>query len=127
MTQFGKRVDGPSGRRAAPRDQVLLPAAVTTLRFAKTVDLTNVSTTGAKLRAIELPDEGQELLLKMGQVEAFGVVVWKSGDLCGIAFDQPLTDAEVQHVGQEGRLSRMTHLTPDERLAYESWTLGPAR
>jgi len=50
MTAFGKRLDGPGGRRHSARAPVLMSAAMHAVGTSQTVSLVDVSRTGAKLR-----------------------------------------------------------------------------
>lgn len=127
MTTFGKRIDGVTGRRAAPRKQILLPAAVTTPTASIQLELLNISSTGARLRGDTLPRIGQDVLLKSENVEAFGTVVWNRGKLCGVHFDEPLSDLSLHRLRHEGSLSILARVTPDERLAADAWSHGSAR
>ena len=61
MRDFGKRLDGPGGRRVAAREPVLLNAALLTLRASRPVTLVDVSKTGARLRVREALLRGQQI------------------------------------------------------------------
>ena len=53
MKTFGKRLDGPGGRRSAPRAPVAMSAAMHTIGASRTVGVLDVSKTGAQLRSRE--------------------------------------------------------------------------
>ena len=125
MTTFGKR--GGGGRRRAQRSSADLPALVTTVARAQPVVLMNVSATGARLRGGDLPDVGGDLVLKIDKTEAFGTVQWKRQNLCGVAFDQPLREPQVEQLRSEASRARLTKLSPQERLAMQDWATGLAR
>jgi hypothetical protein len=125
MTTFGKR--GGGGRRRAQRSRADLPALVTTVARAQPVVLMNVSATGARLRGGDLPDVGGDLVLKIDKTEAFGTVQWKRQNLCGVAFDQPLREPQVEQLRSEASRARLTKLSPQERLAMQDWATGLAR
>ena len=125
MVSFGKCSGG--GRRGAQRSPALLPALLMTVARSQSVVLVNVSGTGARLRGPNLPAAGDDLLLKIDAVEVFGTVQWATSDLCGLAFDRPLPEAQVARLRAEAKLARLTKLTPEERLAMQDWTLGLAR
>ncbi|WP_294171952.1 PilZ domain-containing protein [uncultured Sphingomonas sp.] len=125
MTIFGKC--GGGGRRQAQRSPADLPALVTTVARAQPVLLMNVSAAGARLRGTDLPDLGGDLMLKIDKTEAFGVVQWKRQDLCGVAFDQPLREPQVEQPRSEASRARLTKLSPEERLAMQDWSSGMAR
>jgi hypothetical protein len=100
---------------------------VTTVARAQPVVLMNVSATGARLRGGDLPDVGGDLVLKIDKTEAFGTVQWKRQDLCGVAFDQPLREPQVEQLRSEASRARLTKLSPQERLAMQDWATGLAR
>lgn len=125
MTTFGKCSGG--GRRQAHRSLADLPALVTTVARAQPVVLMNVSATGARLRGGDLPDTGGDLMLKIDRTEVFGTVQWKREDLCGVAFDQPLRDPQVEQLRSEASRARLTKLSPEERLAMQDWAVGLVR
>lgn len=93
---FGKRVDGPTGRRRAKRSSVAIRGEIVTPFDAIEVTLIDMSNTGAKLHGAALPPVGQLVLVRIGPMEASGTVAWSEGELCGVHFASPTTDAEVE-------------------------------
>jgi hypothetical protein len=85
----------------------------------------NVSTTGARLRGSDLPQEGEELLLSVDSVRAFGTVVWSESGECGVAFDTPLAIEEAEALRY--RAAKTAGFTPELKAALDDWTLGLAR
>jgi hypothetical protein len=69
---FGKRIDKPGGVRSAVREELTMRAAMMTTTDTVSVDLLDLSTSGAKLRGRNLPIAGQEVLVLLGRLEAFG-------------------------------------------------------
>ena len=127
MTEFGKRLDGPGGRRAAAREPILLSAALLSLGSSRPIILSDVSRSGAQLRVHEPMRLGQEVWIKVPPAEIFGEVVWTEEDRCGIAFDEPLRDDELGLLQALGSLSFARNLLPEELLALEDWGSGLAR
>src|SRR5688572_19233357 len=123
MTVFGKRMGG--GRRSAARREGPLIAVLTTLKASHSAVLADISATGARLRAAQLPDMGEVLTLRIDAVEAFGAVIWVEAGECGIAFDRPLAPDEEQLLRQ--KVAETHGLPPDIKAAYDSWVLGCAR
>ena len=123
MTVFGKRMGG--GRRSAARREGPLIAVLTTIKGSHSAVLADISATGARLRAAQLPDMGEVLTLRIDAVEAFGAVIWVEADECGIAFDRPLPPDEEQLLRQ--KVAETHGLPPDIKAAYDSWVLGCAR
>ena len=68
---FGKRKDGPGGRRSSPREQVMLPAALMSIGASRTVFLLDVSATGAQLQTNVPMHVGQEIWLKVPPSDIF--------------------------------------------------------
>lgn len=87
---FGKRIDGPGGRRRAERELVLLAAAAHSLEDSRSVLIEDVGPTGARLRSPRFRPGGKQLLIRAGATEVLASVVWSRGDECGILFDEPL-------------------------------------
>ena len=124
MGNFGKRLDGPGGRRAAQREPVLLNAALLTVRTSRPVTVVDVSKSGARLRVREPLFRGQQIWLKINPADLFGTVVWVDGEECGVLFDDPLGDAEVASLQARGKVVIMVGLTADEQLGAEDWESG---
>lgn len=105
---FGKRVDGPGGRRRASRNPAAIRAEMKTPAEWIDVMLIDMSSTGAKLHGPYLPPEGQVVLVRIGPLEAMGTVVWSEPNLCGIRFDTPASDDDVGLLQREPGLGTLT-------------------
>ena len=127
MNSFGKRLDGPTGRRTAPRAPVLLDAALLTMQCSRPVILVDVSKTGCQLRVNEPLKLGMEVWLKIPPADIFGTVVWCEGDHCGVEFDVPFADEDVVKLQARGKVVLIPRLTPEEQLAAADWQTGMAR
>ncbi len=101
MPGFGKKIDGPTGRRRNVRQTVILAAAALTIDRSRTVLVEDVSSEGAKLRGRDLPGKGSQILFKLGQWEVFASVVWNGRDECGITFDEPLASESMSRLERE--------------------------
>lgn len=123
---FGKRIDKPGGCRKAVREDMMIRAAMMSLTDTANVDLLDLSRTGAKLRGTDLPAPGQEVILLLGRLEAFGSVVWRDEDQCGIHFDIALSERALAIVEGE-RDSRSTGVNGEAVLAAVDWHNGLAR
>ena len=127
MTAFGKRLDGPGGRRAAKREPVLLNAGLMTLRTSRIVTLLDISASGARMR-VDLPlSLGQSIWLRVRPIDIFGTISWIDGNQCGILFDEPLDDAVTQSLQGRGKVVFMAGLSDDELLGAEDWQAGLMR
>lgn len=127
MTGFGKRLDGPGGRRRSERKPILLNAAMIGMRNSCTVTLLDVSSTGAQMKMPEPMRCGQEIWLKVPPADIFGRVVWIEGEHCGIHFDEPIAAAELASLQAQGKVVMLHGMSEDELLAAEEWRSGRAR
>jgi hypothetical protein len=107
MSNFGRRIDGPTGRRRARREEVVLAGSALTLGASRTVVVTDVSPAGAKLVGRKLPQPGTDVLLSVGSVELFGEIAWLRRDECGISFETPLDSELTDHLKREGRWAKV--------------------
>jgi hypothetical protein len=87
LASFGKRVDGPGGRRWLRRKRVGTVASAIFGGGATAVLIENLSLTGARLRGFGLPMLGIDLHLKVGERSLSGRVAWAAGDQRGISFE----------------------------------------
>ena len=117
---FGKSRGG--GRRAAPREAASLLAVYTTVTKAHSAMLVDVSSSGARLQAPDLPHEGEELFVTIGTIKAFGTVAWVCPPEFAMAFDEPLGTEDLESLKQNVRAAR--GLPPDIKAALDDWVLG---
>jgi hypothetical protein len=96
MPGFGK--SGGGGRRSDHRKRTLLTAVVTTPYGSATAEVVDVSSRGVRLQGARLPSQGQELLVSIESVRAFGRVAWTLDQTCGIAFGEPLSHDELERL-----------------------------
>jgi len=123
MNSFGKQQGG--GRRSAARSAAPTMAVLTTLSGSRSAVLSNVSSTGARFRASDLPQMGEELQIRIDRVQAFGTVVWSEHGECGVVFDAPLHPSEEESLWQT--LAAARGLPPDVRAAFDNWVVGCGR
>lgn len=119
MTGFGKRQDGPGGRRRAMRSEVRLEAALLGIGTSRAVTLTDVSKTGAKMRMPEAMPVGKQVWLKTGPTEIFGIVRWVKGGQCGIVFDEPLQPEVLAQLRERGKVVRVLGFGGDNQIGAE--------
>ena len=123
MVAFGKSRGG--GRRSSERAAAPLLASITTLTRSHSAVVVDVSTSGARLHGSDLPEMGEELVVNIDGVQAFGTVVWSDQGEAGIEFDSPLSVEEHTLLQQQVTLTR--GLPPEMKTAFESWVIGCAR
>ena len=77
-------------RRLAARIEVDYPAILQTPGGTRTVRLTDMSQTGARLDMRDPPKAGIVALIQLGSQEVFCRIAWAGADCCGLAFDKPI-------------------------------------
>lgn len=123
MGEFGKKNGG--GRRLAARTCAPLIAVFTTTTRSHSAVLIDLSSTGARIGGEHLPEKGEELLLSVGKLRAFGTVKWVAGRECGVHLDAPLATEDIAEI--QGQVARQRGLNPDLKQALDDWTMGFAR
>lgn len=86
MASFGKRVDGPGGRRRIKRKLVSIHGTAATMDGSRCILIEDLCLTGARVRGRELPAAGNEILLRSGDRAILGRIAWELGDRRGIVF-----------------------------------------
>ena len=92
--QYGAKAQVP-GRRQAARVRLALPAKVILITGHKPCLLDDLSQTGAKITVDQTPPPlGDDAVLMVNGVEAFGTVVWRRGNSFGLCFEtaMPIDD-----------------------------------
>ena len=87
MASFGKRVDGPGGRRRIRRRPVTIPASASSLTGSSCIIIEDMCLTGARVLGRDLPREGSEILVRSGERAIVGRVAWAHEDRRGIVFN----------------------------------------
>jgi hypothetical protein len=123
MVEFGKSSGG--GRRDANREAAPLCVMLNTLARAYEALLVDISATGARVRAEDLPPVGEELNLAAHHVKTFCTVKWRRDDECGLQFYEPLLQDDVIKVRRQ--VAAGAGLPPVFRAALDDWVLGIAR
>jgi PilZ domain len=124
---FGKRMDGVERLRRVLREPLLLAASILTIERSRSAVILDVSQSGARLRGSVRAAPGQDLWLRVGCVDTLATVAWTDGDICGVTFDQPLGEDDLDHLRREAKNTIVATMTPEERLAAQDWAFGFAR
>lgn len=127
MTDFGKRMDGPGGRRTAPRAPAFKAAGIMTLDRSQCGYLIDVSATGAKLDGGGALSIGADIWLKTDKVDILATVVWSGRNSCGVHFDTPLSDDVVRELTKVPQGAMYARLTLEEKLGAADWLNGLIR
>ena len=123
------RNDDPErrGRRAEPRAYIQLPASLEGLDGSDSASLLDVSRTGARLEAAQLPAVGKDVVLRCGVIDTFGTVVWNASGRCGVQFDEPIGGKELMALRHIAVATERSGMTPEELQARADWANGLAR
>jgi hypothetical protein len=80
-----------TGRRAASRVRLFIPAKVMLLQGLEKCTLDDLSQTGARITLPDhMPRTGSGALLMIEKFEFFGTVIWVSGKRFGLEFEEAL-------------------------------------
>ena len=77
-------------RRRSRRSRVTCPATLVTLTGEFQGALWDLSETGARLEAPELPERGSRAMLKWRDQKHACTVVWTDASMCGLEFEEPI-------------------------------------
>ena len=86
MANFGRRFDGPGGRRRIRRKPVSVYGFASTVDGSRCILIEDLSLLGARVRGRELPAPGSEIRLRRGDREIAGRVAWEKGHRRGLVF-----------------------------------------
>lgn len=97
-----------TGRRAAPRLRVSLPARLISVEGNQPCVLMNLSRSGAQVAVLDSIRVGEGAVLQCGSLEVFGDVIRSDFGLNAIRFEEEISDAQVLEI-------RHYHETFEER------------
>ena len=97
-----------SCRRQYPREDVMLAASALSVTRSRSVMITDVSTTGARIGGRDLPAPGNDMLMVVGSQDRMGTVVWRTVENCGVSLDQPLDAADIDRMKREAHWAAVT-------------------
>ncbi len=123
------RNDDPElrGRRVEPRAYLHLCASIEAIAGRNSVSLLDVSRTGARLEAANLPGAGKDIVLTCGTFDTFGRVVWNISGRCGVQFDEPIGGPELMALRAVAVAVEQSGMTSEELQATSDWANGLAR
>ena len=127
MAGFGKRLDGPGGRRVAQRRPSFTATGIITQNRSQVGYLIDISATGAKLDGGGGLSIGQNVWLKSGHIDVLASVVWTGPTICGVQFDTPLSDDEIKQLSQVPQGALFASLSTEEKLGIADWMNGLVR
>ena len=110
---FGRRTDGPTGRRRAVRERMPLAVSLYAVDQSRVALMADISESGCRLQGMGLPEVGQDVLLKAVDVELFGRVVWKDDRERGVKFDDLISPASLEMLRRALRQDGQESARPD--------------
>jgi hypothetical protein len=126
MPSFGKAVGG--GRRGASREPLPLAAVVSRVEPRQSAVLVDLSSSGARLRGPGLPPVGEAVSVNVEGMRALGIVAWAEDELCGVAFDAPLSRFEIDRLRRDATAASATATLGfggvEEKLSVDDWISG---
>ncbi|MCY1672404.1 PilZ domain-containing protein [Novosphingobium sp. SL115] len=115
-----------TGKRAAARVRLHLPARVELLTGTQKCFLEDLSVSGAAIIPRDrLPRIGDSVVVICNPIDAFGVVVWARHGRFGVSFDEPLPMTQVialRHVADDFADSERERFREEAR----AWVQGRA-
>lgn len=106
-------------RRQSQRRRVMLLAKLVTSSTTYDVRIRDVSATGARIEGAVLPPQGGDVILKRGAFSAFGRLIWLNGSDGGVAFDEPLDEADLMETLKGMPERPATPLEPYRRPGFD--------
>jgi hypothetical protein len=87
VSSFGKRPDGPTGRRWIKRKRVALTGSAMFIGGTRSIVINDLSLSGGRISGRELPAVGTRVLVSVGSQSVLGKIAWANEDDRGIAFE----------------------------------------
>lgn len=113
--------------RAEPRTNLFVAATIATDAMSGPVRLRNISPSGAKVEAAELPGVGARVRLRRGSLSVTGVVGWRDGKAMGMRFDRPTDVQQWLPSGQSSQQQVDSVVKSIRQGLYPAPTPAPAR
>jgi len=117
----------PTGRRRRSRLRVRLPARLVTRTETRSVILSDLSLTGARVLTGSGLSPGCEAVLEWQGHEAFGEIVWHFGNACGLHFFDPLDEEALLATRAMDDAARLPQDRELLRQIARQWVEGSTR
>jgi hypothetical protein len=98
-------------RRRSVREAVMLAGSAMSVTRSRSVIISDLSATGARLGGRDLPGPGDDLLMVVGSQDRMGTVMWRHGDKCGVRLDEPLAHEQIILMEREAAWESVTGWT----------------
>ena len=96
--RFGRRLPESIERRNAERDQLGISVSLLSMGQSRVVLMVDVSQSGAQIKGQNLPGVGEDVLLRIADVELFGSIVRACEGEAAILFDPPTGATELERL-----------------------------
>lgn len=90
------------------REPVMLAGSAFGLARSRSVVVSDLSPDGAQLDGRDLPSPGEDLLIIVASFDSLAKVVWRTGDKCGIVFDDTVSDKALVNMKEKGTWAAVT-------------------
>ena len=90
-------------RRHSDREPVILAGSAFGLGRSRSIIVSDLSSGGARLDALDMPAPGDDVLVVVGPFDGLATVVWRSDDRCGIQFDDVVADETLGRMKSEAK------------------------
>jgi hypothetical protein len=87
MSGFGRRVHSPQERRRQGRQEVAVVGSATYIGGSISIQVEDLSTTGARIFGRRLPTGGKDILIRTDELCLFGRVAWARNDHRGVVIE----------------------------------------
>ena len=95
-------------RRQNGREAVMLAGSAMAVTRSRSVVLSDISFSGARMDGRDLPRPGDDVLMVVGSVDTMATVMWRHADHCGVQFETPLCHARIAQMKQEADWASVT-------------------
>ena len=92
-----------SCRRACERQEVVLAGSAFGLGRSRSIIVADLSPQGAQLDARDMPAPGDDVFVIVGPFDGLAKVVWRTGDKCGVEFDDDIDEGMLDRMKSEAK------------------------
>ncbi|QZH75545.1 MAG: PilZ domain-containing protein [Erythrobacter sp.] len=126
MGAFGRKGLSPAEpvrpeKRSRRRATVTLPCNLDTPVARRRVTLVDITSVGAHVGGTGLPQVGSFVQLKVAGAMAFGTVIWRRDENCGLEFDAPLAEEAIARFRETADHAAELGLDAGLLRAKEDW------
>ena len=90
-------------RRRSTRETVSLAGSAFGLGRSRSIIVSDLSPEGAQVDARDMPAPGDDVFVVVGPFDNLAKVVWRTGDKCGIKFDELVASETLDRMKREAK------------------------